>query len=357
MTLLARDEADIVDAQISFHLNAGVDFVVATDNGSEDETTEILERYARAGFLHLIREGGDDYRQAEWVTRMARLAATEFGADWVINADADEFWWPRGGSLRDVLATVPERYGVVKGCWRHFPPRPEDGRFFAERMTVRLCTPADPGDKRSVYHVHQKVAHRADPHVVVEQGNHGATGAQLDPIRAWHPFEVLHFSFRSVAQLENKGSRAGWARMPTDALVLHQFLMVDACREGRVASYYDSFAVDDRALEHGLANGTLAIDTRLRNALRTLRDRDGGFALPGTVPALSFAPPGIVQNAAYAVETSTLIEIDGIVRAVQRVAALEERLDALEGMTLANARQVLTRRVDRWKVPRRLASR
>ena len=27
MTLLARDEADIVDAQIAFHLHAGVDFV------------------------------------------------------------------------------------------------------------------------------------------------------------------------------------------------------------------------------------------------------------------------------------------------------------------------------------------
>ena len=49
MTLLVRNEADIVDAQIAFHLHAGVDFVIATDNGSDDGTVEILERYERAG--------------------------------------------------------------------------------------------------------------------------------------------------------------------------------------------------------------------------------------------------------------------------------------------------------------------
>ncbi len=38
MTLRARDEADVVDAQIAFHLNAGVDFVVATEHRSQDGT-------------------------------------------------------------------------------------------------------------------------------------------------------------------------------------------------------------------------------------------------------------------------------------------------------------------------------
>ena len=55
MTLLARDEADIVDSWLDFHLNAGTDFVIATDNRSRDGTTEILERYAREG--HLLRIG------------------------------------------------------------------------------------------------------------------------------------------------------------------------------------------------------------------------------------------------------------------------------------------------------------
>ena len=335
MTLLARDEADIVDAQIAFHLHAGVDLVIATDNRSTDGTTEILERYERAGVLHLLHEDGDDMRQDVWVTRMARLAATEHRADWVINSDADEFWWPRGGSLKDVLATIPERYGVVRGCWRHYLPRPDDGAFFAERMIVRLNEPAFPGDKRTVFHAHQKVAHRADPAVEIEPGNHNALGAGLEPMRAWHPLEVLHFSLRSPAQVAVK-ARGGWHRSAREA-TLHQAMLNDALREERVPELYDSYAVTDELLELGLSNATLALDTRLRDALRSIRDPDGSFRPPSPdrPSALTFPRPEVSDDAAYAAEASVLVEIEGIVRAERRVDALEGRLAALERRPLA----------------------
>ena len=329
MTLLARDEADVVDAQVAYHLHAGVDQVIATDNASSDGTTEILERYERAGVLRLLRETGDDMRQDEWVTRMARIAATEHDADWVIHSDADEFWWPRGGSLKDVLATVPERYGIVRGCWRHFLPRPDDGAFFAERMTVRLASPAHPGDKATIFHAHQKVAHRAAPEVEIEAGNHNAEAPGFEALRAWHPLEVLHFSFRSVAQLGRK-ARGGWLRNRHYQPTAHQLLLDEALREGRVEAFYDSFAIDDKALARGLEAGTLAVDTRLRDALRAIREDDGSFVLPDVGGQLTFPRPSVEDDAAYAAEASVLVEIDGIVRAEQRVQALEGRLDALE---------------------------
>ena len=178
MTLLVRDEADVVDAHLAYHLNAGVDFVVATDNGSVDGTTEML----CSSTLDLGPSSNsinDPVFHASgstpWVTRMARLGFTEYGADWVINADADEFWWPRGGSLKDVLDTIPFRTASCADAWRHFLPRAEgDPDFFAERMTVRLCTPASPGDKETIFHAHQKVAHRATADVEIEGGNHNA---------------------------------------------------------------------------------------------------------------------------------------------------------------------------------------
>lgn len=342
MTLLVRDEADVVDAQVAYHLHAGVDEVIAMDNASTDGTTEILERYERAGRLRLLREPGDDMRQDEWVTRMARLAATEHGADWVLHADADEFWWPRGGSLKDLLATVPDRYGVLRGCWRHFLPRPDDGSFFAERMTVRLAAPAHPGDKETIFHAHQKVAHRAHPEVEIERGNHNAEAPGLEPLRAWHPLEVLHFSFRSVAQLERK-ARGGWLRSETYEPTLHRLLLDEAYRGGRLEHFYDVHAVDDDALARGLEDGTLAVDTRLRDALRAIRTDDGTFPLPGEERRFGFPRPGAAEDAAYAAEASVLVEIDGVVRAEQRVRALERRLDAVEQGPLRTVRRLARR--------------
>jgi hypothetical protein len=328
MTLLVRNEGDIVDAQIAFHLHAGVDYVIATDNRSEDGTSETLERYQQAGVLHLLREDGDDARQQEWVTRMARMAATDFGADWVINSDADEFWWPRGGSLKDVLSLVPDRFGVVRGCWRHFLPRPDGDTHFAEHMTVRLRVPAHPGDKSTIYHAHQKVAHRADPDVEIERGNHNAFGPGLEPLRAWHPIEVLHFSYRSVAQLATK-ARTGWLRSPVSDQTEHQIRLGEAFGEGRLDAFYAAQAVSDAQLERGLAAGTLAVDTRLRDALRILRSPDGTYRNPEVVPLLAFGTPDVADAAAYAAETSVLVSIDSVVRAEQRVRALEARLARL----------------------------
>jgi hypothetical protein len=329
MTLLARDEADVVDAQIAFHLHAGVDYVIATDNASSDGTTEILERYERAGVLRLIREPDGELLQDAWVTSMARLAATEHGADWVINSDADEFWWPSGGTLKDVVAAVPERYGALRGCWRHFLPRPDDGAFFAERMTVRLATPAHPGDKRTIFHAHQKVAHRAHPEVAIAQGNHDVEAPGLETLRAWRPIEVLHFSFRSVAQIERK-ARGAWLRVPGVPPTLHQTLLDEAVREGRAAAFYASFAVGEHDLAHRLAEGTAAVDTRLRDALRAIRREDGSFALPGECAPLAFPCADVHEGAALAAEIAPLEAIDGIVRASGRVDALEKRLLRLE---------------------------
>ena len=76
MTLLCRDEADILDANIRFHLGQGVDHIIAMNNLSRDETVDILQAYERSGVLTLINQEADTFDQDRWVTRMARMAAS-----------------------------------------------------------------------------------------------------------------------------------------------------------------------------------------------------------------------------------------------------------------------------------------
>jgi glycosyl transferase family 2 len=318
MTLRARDEADIVDAQISFHLQAGVDFVVATDHRSTDGTTEILESHARAGHLHLIREPGEEMHEGEWATRMARLAASEFDADWVISSDADEFWWPRGGSLKEVLASVPERYGIVRALLRQFVPRPDDGSSFAERMTARVSGPAPINDPSSLFRPNLKAVHRGDPNVTLSAGAHTLLDSGFVPLRGWYPIELLHFPIRSFEQCDRKYANLRGALGQSRNAYYDE--VQRAREEGRLAELYETLVVDDAALERGLRDGSLVSDTRLRDALRAMGD--GG-------ERLSFPRPSVVDDAAYAVDVAALGEAD-VVRLQRRVDTLENRLRTLE---------------------------
>ena len=75
LTLLCRDEADILESMLGFHLEQGVDQIIATDNGSVDGSLEILQRFERSGQLTLLEEAEHTHDQAIWVSRMARMAA------------------------------------------------------------------------------------------------------------------------------------------------------------------------------------------------------------------------------------------------------------------------------------------
>ena len=94
--------------------------------------------------------------------------------------------------------------------------------------------------------------------------------------------------------------------------------------------------VDDveAELARGLADGTLATDTRLRDALRALREGSGGFGPPESAPTLEFPRPGADDDAEYAGEAALLVEIDAVVRAEERIDAFEQRLQAIERGTL-----------------------
>jgi hypothetical protein len=340
MTLLVRDEADIIDTQIAYHLHAGVDFVIATDNGSRDETKEILESYARAGYLHLIDQEADNMQQVEWVTHMARLAATEFGADWVINSDADEFWCSHGAPMKTVLDQVPSRFATVRAIMRNFVPRSAEAEFFADRMNVRLV-PGEATEQRQrvhPFHAQDKVLHRAHPEVTVTAGNHDARWPLSIDLRGFWHFEVLHFPMRSPEQCVLK-----WRNYRR-----HGYSGYDVLTDFDARDYYESLLVDDTTLRHGLERGSLAVDNRLRDALQSIRSRgaqggDARFLGPDEARALYLPPLTTTETAALAADATAGSERDAVVKVEGRLHALEGRLAAVETSLGQRLRMLISR--------------
>ena len=285
MTLLVRDEEDVLREHLEYHLNAGVDHVVAIDHRSQDGSTEILDSYARQGVLTHTREEGTFSQQGEWQTRMSRLAVAEHGADWVVPSDADEFWMARGSSLKEALRSVPSEVGVAGGLLRNFVPQRADDGWFVERLTVRLAGHAPINDPATPFRPVVKVAHRGSPRVVISSGGaHRVFGVGEFPT-GWYPLDVLHFPFRSAEQSARKYRKTwtGWESNLRGDLARSR----QVAEEGRSSAMWDRVALDGADVRDGLAGGSLVTDVRLRDVFRSLRETG---AEPATDGRAEFGP-------------------------------------------------------------------
>jgi hypothetical protein len=281
LTLLARDEADVVDWQLRYHYALGVDFVVATDHRSVDGTSEILQRFEAEGRLRYIRDESEMISQADQMTRMARIAATEHGADWVIPSDADEFWWPRRGGVHEILEAVPREVGVVRGFIRTFAPRPDDARPFYERMTV-VARPVH--DHENIYQANVHVVHRAHPEITVIRGFHDASADGLGRlVRDWCPFEVLHFPNRSPAQVARKYAQGFHAWIGAERGGRHIQAAYRTLADAGLDELWAARVVDGERLETGLADGHASATCSARSP--GARRRRSRRRHPRTTPA------------------------------------------------------------------------
>ncbi|MEK6325968.1 MAG: glycosyltransferase family 2 protein [Actinomycetota bacterium] len=376
MTLKVRDEEDVIEDNLRFHRAMGVDFFVVMDNGSVDRTPEILARYADAGLAHVLRDETGDLRGlgAEWYTRMGRMAATEFEADWVIHNDADEFWWPISGTLKEALAEVPESFGAVVAPRAEFVGRPDGPGSFAERLVIR--------ERRST--LQPKVAHRADPDVVVlHRGAHdiAATSdenmwrALRPPGRAVHrgvrdvgdeskgepedirlvwaptwPIRIFHFPLRSFEQFRRRTE-----------ISLHQGGFRDSGRFRRLRWHYEQERLeelyaeliwDDGAVDDGIRERKLVRDGRIAELLPRCPDP----LTPGPPAELRITPdPEALEAEREEVQLDamrlltrtqrfTMLRHNKDRRRIDRLQATNERLRQMLDRTLTRRLLNLVRR-------------
>ncbi len=293
MTLLVRDEADIIEANLRYHSAQGVDFFVVGDNGSTDGTVEILERYERAGLVELEHLPGTvNQAWSEGRTKLGRRTH-ERGADWVIHNDGDEFWWPLNGDLKQTLAAIPERFGLVIAPRTEFVARPGNASF-ADRLTIREARCLQP----------PKAAHRTHPRIVldhphptriwIEESSEeavlaGRPGLTIsDPGRPARseqelvfapsfPIRVLHFPVRSPAQYRHRVEKAEGSGMLESSWRAE---LLAAHESGRLDQVYERLALSDQQVARGVEDGWLVEDTDFRDYLAACPDPFEGGASP-----------------------------------------------------------------------------
>lgn len=273
LTVLCRDEIDVIKAMLDYHFANGVDQIVATDNGSVDGTLDVLEEYEKSGRLTLIKEPSYTHEQSLWVTRMAKIAHSECGADWIINSDADEFWWPSTGTLKTVFASVPPTVDAITVDRTNFLPCSVDGGGnipFHQRMIVRERTSTNslgmplPG----------KVCHRARGDILIAPGNHSISFSGTRASKFLCPgIEILHFPVRSYEQYERKIMQGSHALLSNAKRLQNEgrswlHIYEHFYRRGRLADYYESLVSREEEVRPRVAAGDLIVDERLASFFR-----------------------------------------------------------------------------------------
>lgn len=209
---MVRDEEDIVEATVR-QMARQVDWLLVADNGSTDGTRGILDRLAVELDDRLIVVDDPDpaYYQSFKMTRLARVAV-EHDATWVVPFDADEWWYcPHAARIADWLEGQAQKVtGVTADIYDH---------VVTELDNQRVGYPARMGWRRVDKLPLHKMAGRAAPGMVIEQGNHhvrfdgGATAAA-----ARRGLVVRHFPYRSAEQLIRKVRNGAAAYAATEGL-------------------------------------------------------------------------------------------------------------------------------------------
>ncbi len=214
MTILLKDEADIIEANIRTHASLGVDAFAIMDNNSTDGTREILAKLQKEFEIIIIDEVGD-YNQAKWMNSLAKVAKEQLKADWVINNDADEFWIPKNGlSLKENLSfkgsvLTIQRYNMLlldkKEFFKstYYVKNPifysKDNQLSSKKISITLIKIAP----KTIINPHGLIYLRGGNHKALHIANiRDYFRSGYDKIKRFRNIEVFHYPIRSYVQFE-----------------------------------------------------------------------------------------------------------------------------------------------------------
>ncbi len=248
MTLLVKNEEEIIEQNIRFHHAMGVDgFIVALHN-CEDRTEEILLKLQQEGInIKIIHRGGFKYQQKVWVNEMVHLAKRDCRATWVINADADEFYYSIYLDLKESIRRNTGNNALVVDSLFLFPDERADflhnthfvtrpfQRFEAEKLHIidNLLYQDFIGSQGCT-----KVIHKTDGFLSVTPGNHDVK-IKKRVIAHTADIRLYHYHIRNYRGWEEKIKRYVDTVFMSKNQGVHMQEMITLYKEGKLRKTFD----------------------------------------------------------------------------------------------------------------------
>lgn len=190
---------------------------------------------------------------------MVWCAKTVFHADWVINADADEFWYAPSGNLKSGLKQVSDN--VIKCAIRNMYP--EEGKSFREwKYVVDPVTNTDKYDL-SPYSLFgrqiPKVMHRTRGYIQISMGNHKV--AMFPKRSGKSDIRIYHYNIRGRQQFLEKMINGGkqLEQNPSKHGGRHWRYFYGLYKEGKLNEEYDR-VIGSRVFDRLQADGYIHED-------------------------------------------------------------------------------------------------
>jgi hypothetical protein len=288
------DQVDVLRDFLDWHLELGIDLILALDGGSTDGTREILDEYAAGGRVVWSPLPDRDMTRYSIADELTAMARDRYGASWIIYADVDEFVCTRGRGLRAVLADcerddltlidIPRR--TMTGA-----PIPPDRRA-TEVLTLRIDRTVVPTSEQQYSWTF------AVPFVFLEVGGHiavrasaigtfavGAHSATVTWGRSGtSELYILHFAMRGYAEFRQKVHNTekwladnphldpqwGW----------HWRRWIRLEKEGRLREDYEAQFVSPARADELVRTGVCTVDTTVASWLARRQTRQpAGLAI------------------------------------------------------------------------------
>lgn len=271
------DQGDIIHDYIEWNFALGVDQILAEDINSTDNTHEVLNHFSKSGQLHWFPTPVKNYLNRQPAELMAKQAREEYGADWLIMCDVDEFLCTQGADLRTILKRAAEDdVTAIRIPSFNMTGVPMPGKRATQTHTLRVdrAVMATPEQKASDAIPVPYIFLRHPPKTIVRMSAFTGYGAGSHVVTVGHgktiessDLRLLHFPIREFHKFQKKVENVtAFFEANThfeDWWAWHWRRWIRMNQAGRLQEEYERQFVSAARVEELIREGTCSIDSTI----------------------------------------------------------------------------------------------